>query len=165
MAAANAIGLEASQSPTRSQQPSAWWNPHPLCGSSLSSPSFSASLFLPLCVCVFFCSVSLFLFFPFSSYLFLLLRSVSRSPRLCGTPLGWLLLAAPVPPTLSLDMLFIGLQRGWLTVQGGSCLKQCSLNKEVRSSRGAAWLICSLSISHQASHTRVVTSSSHFLRF
>lgn len=32
-------------------------------------------------------------------------------------------------------------------MQGGSCLKQCSLNKDVRSSRGAVWLICSLSVS------------------
>lgn len=57
--------------------------------------------------------------------------SVSLSPCLRGPPLCWLLLAAPVPPTLSLDMLFIGLQRGWLSVQGGCCLKQCSLNKRV----------------------------------
>lgn len=81
--------------------------------------------------------------------------SVSLSPCLYGPPLGWLLLAAPVPPTLSLDMLFIGLQRGWLSVQGGCCLKQCSLNKRGRSSRRALWLMCSLSASvyrHQVHH-------------
>lgn len=44
-------------------------------------------------------------------------------------------------------MLFIGLQRGWLSVQGGCCLKQCSLNKRGRSSRRALWLMCSLSVS------------------
>lgn len=65
------------------------------------------------------------------------------SPCLFGPPLGWLLLAAPVPPTLSLDILFIGPQRGWLSVQGVCCLKQCSLNKGGRSS---LWLMCSLSV-------------------
>lgn len=76
------------------------------------------SLTFPPCVCLFlFSSVSVCLFF---------------SSCLCGPPLGWLLLAAPVPPTLSLDMLFIGLQRGWLSLRGGCCLKQCSLNKRGR---------------------------------
>lgn len=59
-----------------------------------------------------------------------------------GPPLGWLLLAAPMPPTLSLDMLFIGLQRGWLSALGGCCLKQCSLNKRGRSSQIALLLMC-----------------------
>lgn len=69
--------------------------------------------------------------------------AVLLSPCLCGPPLGWLLLAAPVPPTLSLNMLFIGPQRGWLSVQGVCCLEQSSLNKRVRSS---LWLMCSLSV-------------------
>lgn len=130
---------------TGSQQPSAWWNPHPLCRSALASPlpspptlSSQPLLLPPARLCVHVCvlcfphrvSVS---FFPFR-FIFISPSSSPTPSRLCGTPLGWLLLAAPVPPTLSLDMLFIGLQRGWLTVQGGSCLKQCSLNKGVRSS-------------------------------
>lgn len=127
---------------TGSQQPSAWWNPHALCRSRLppSLPlSFSPQplLLQPACLCaccVFMHCISVS-FFPFR-FIFI---SPSSSPPppppcLCGTPLGWLLLAAPVPPTLSLDMLFIGLRRGWLTVQEGSCLKQCSPNKGVRSS-------------------------------
>lgn len=96
---------------------------------------------LPFCLTVFapaffFFALHLcfFLPLPFSVSIWLPFLSVSLSPCLCGPPLGWLLLAAPVPPTLSLDMLFIGLQRGWLSVQGGCCLKQCSLNKRGKSS-------------------------------
>lgn len=86
---------------------------------------------------------------------------------LCGPSLGWLLLAAPVPPTLSLDMLFIGLPRGWLSVQGGCCLKQYSLNKRGRSSQRALWLMCSLSVSvnrhqvHHYTHTSLYTLCSY----
>lgn len=104
------------------------------------TPSFSVSLFSPL---VFFFLLQC-TSFSFSNFPHYLTPRFSLSPCLCGPPLGWLLLAAPVPPTLSLDMLFIGLQRGWLSVQGGCCLKQCSLNKKkVRSSQRALWLTCS----------------------
>lgn len=156
MAAANTIGLGASHSPTPSQQPSLWWNPHPLCCSSLAPFLLSLAVFAPA---FFFCTVSLSLSlsptFPFTLY-----RSLSLSSCLCGPPLGWLLLAAPVPPTLSLDMLFIGLQRGWLSVQGGCCLKLCSLNKRGRSSQRALCLTCSLSVSvnrHQVHHAPVLS--------
>lgn len=94
----------------------------------------AASLFLSPT----FLSVCVWLPFPLGFYL---------SPCLCGPPLGRLLLAAPVPPTLSLEMLFIGLQRGWLSVQGGCCLKQCSLNKRGRSSQRAMRFMWSLSAS------------------
>ena len=111
-------------------------------------PCFFSLLFSALHLCLFLpLSLSVSIWLPF--------LSVSLSPCLYGPPLGWLLLAAPVPPTLSLDMLFIGLQRGWLSVQGGCCLKQCSLNKRGRSSRRALWLMCSLSASvyrHQVHH-------------
>lgn len=73
----------------------------------------------------------------------LFFRTAFFSPCLFGPPLGWLLLAAPVPPTLSLDVLFIGPQRGWLSVQGVCCLKQHSLNKKGRSS---LWFVCFLSV-------------------
>ena len=109
------------------------------------SPPPSLSVFSPA---FFFFALHLCLFLPLPLSPSLSgspLRSVSLSPCLCGPPLGWLLLAAPVPPTLSLDMLFIGLQRGWLSVQGGCCLKQCSLNKRGKISRRALW--CSLSAS------------------
>lgn len=115
------------------------------------TPSLSVSLFLPLLFFFFFflrCTSISFSNFP--HYL-----AFSLSPCLCGPPLGWLLLAAPVPPTLSLDMLFIGLQRGWLSVQGGCFLKQCSLNKRVRSSQRAFWLTRSLTASvyrHRVHH-------------
>lgn len=101
------------------------------------SASFSHSLFHSL-------SVSPFL-------------PLSISPCLCGPPLGWLLLAAPVPPTLSLDMLFIGLQRGWLSVQGGCCLKQCNLNKRGRSSQRAVCLMGSLCFCEQTPCTPINT--------
>lgn len=108
------------------------------------APSLSVSLFLPLLFFFFFLRCTSISFSNFPHYL---APRFSLSPCLCGPPLGWLLLAAPVPPTLSLDMLFIGLQRGWLSVQGGCCLKQCSLNKRVRSSQRAFWLTCSLTAS------------------
>lgn len=111
------------------------------------------SLYLCFCHCYFlffFLRCTSISFSNFPHYL-----AFSLSPCLCGPPLGWLLLAAPVPPTLSLDMLFIGLQRGWLSVQGGCCLKQCSLNKRVRSSQRAFWLTRSLTASvyrHRVHH-------------
>lgn len=96
-------------------------------------------------------SSSALLFHPWISFF----CTASFSPCLFGPPLGWLLLAAPVPPTLSLDILFIGPQRGWLSVQGVCCLKQCSLNKRGRSS---LWFMCSLSVSvnrHQCTITDI----------
>lgn len=159
MAAANTIGLEASHSPTLSQQPSLWWNPHPLCCSSLAPFLLSLAVFAPAFFFLHCISVS-FSHFPFHSLSVSPFLSLSLSSCLCGPPLGWLLLAAPVPPTLSLDMLFIGLQRGWLSVQGGCCLKQCSLNKRGRSSQRALCLMCSLSVSvdrHQVHHAPVLS--------
>lgn len=131
--------------------------------SALSLPPFCLTVFAP----AFFFAVHLCLFLPLPLCLYLAFLfpslSVSLSPCLCGPPLGWLLLAAPVPPTLSLDMLFIGLQRGWLSVQGGCCLKQCSLNKRGRSSQRALWLMCSLSASvyrHQVYHAPPIITTS-----
>lgn len=120
---------------------------------SLSPPP--SLCFLP---CFFFLHCTSVSHFPSPSLSGSPFRSVSLSPCLRGPPLSWLLLAAPVPPTLSLDMLFIGLQRGWLSVQGGCCLKQCSLNKRGKISRRALWLMCSLSASvyrHRAPRIRI----------
>lgn len=162
MATANTIGLEASHSPTLSQQPSVWWNPQPLCCSSLAPFFLSLDVFAPsfFSALFFFASFSRSLFHSLSVSPFL---PLSISPCLCGPPLGWLLLAAPVPPTLSLDMLFIGLQRGWLSVQGGCCLKQCNLNKRGRSSQRALCLMGSLCFCEQTPCTPHYHHSAPFL--
>lgn len=71
MATSNTIGLEASHSPTLSQQPSMWWNPHPLCCSSLAPFFLSLDVFAP--AFFFFPAPYLCLFLPLSLSLFICL--------------------------------------------------------------------------------------------